>query len=417
MGESLDTTSDFTFNPRNPELIHNPAALFAEMRQNGGMHFEKSTGRLHVFTHAGAVATLRGKDGSMRWEESQTRRIGRDANQEYYVQAFKDFLDMKNGDDHRRVRQVISKHFRPGRVDALRPAIERRAHELIDEFEQAGTVELMDAFAKKLPLGTISDLLQVSHEDREVIAGQLKHFKLVFQFMPLSSTVVDELNAGLREVVVFFTQLIEKRRQNMGDDLLSDLIRETDAGKLTEAELLANTWGLFAGGSDSTAAAILNAVLTLTEHPDQLELLKDDWSLLSNAVEECLRYDGPGGGALRIFNEEMELEGVLVPPGTPVVAYKQSANLDPEWLPDAGVFDIRRKAVQHLSFGEGLHKCLGLHLARVTIGVAVQALFTRLGDVDVAADGVGWEFEAVPLRNPDRLQLEWEPSLATTGAR
>ncbi|MDT2005782.1 cytochrome P450 [Rhodococcus opacus] len=194
----------------------------------------------------------------------------------------------------------------------------------------------------------------------------------------------------------------------VGDDLLSDLIRETDAGKLTEAELLANTWGLFAGGFDTTAAATLNAILTLTNHPDQLQLLKNDWSLLSTAVEECLRYDGPGGGALRIFNEEMELEGVMVPPGTPVVAYKQSSNLDPEWLPDAAEFNILRQPVQHLSFGEGVHKCLGLHLAKVTIGVAVQALFSRLNNVQVAPDGVGWEFDALPLRNPDRLQVEWE---------
>ncbi|MDT2005781.1 cytochrome P450 [Rhodococcus opacus] len=215
MGEFLDT-KEFTFDPKNPELIHNPAGLFVEMRQNGGMHFEKSTGRLHVFTHAAAVATLRGKDGSMRWEESQSRRIGRDATQEPYVLAFKDFLDMKNGDDHRRVRQVISKHFRPGRVDALRPTIERRAHKIIDDFQETGTVELMDAFAKKLPLGTISDLLGVSEEDREVIAGHLSHFKLVFQFMPLTPTVLDELNAGIGEVLTFFRQLIENRRRTLG---------------------------------------------------------------------------------------------------------------------------------------------------------------------------------------------------------
>ena len=405
-------TEHFTFDPKDTDLIVRPAELFAQIRESGGAHFELSTGRLHVFTHAGALATLRGKDGSMRWKESQSRRLGRDAGHEPYVRAFTDFLDMKTGDDHRRVRQVLSRHFRPGRVDALRPAIERRAHAIVDAFPDSGSVELMEAFAKKLPLGTISELLGISEQDRHVIAGHLRHFKLVFQFMPLRDDVLAELNAGMGDVTNFFSNLIAERRTSLSDDLLSDLIRETDAGRLTSEELLANTWGLFAGGFDTTAAATLNAVLTLTEHPEQLKLLMDDWSLLPNAVEECLRFDGPGGGALRIFDEDQQIEGVLVPAGTPVVAYKQAANLDPAWLADAETFDITRAPSQHLSFGEGVHKCLGLHLAKVTIGVAVQTLFSRLDGLRVARDGVRWELDALPLRNPDRLQVEWDSRTA-----
>jgi pimeloyl-[acyl-carrier protein] synthase len=214
-----------------------------------------------------------------------------------------------------------------------------------------------------------------------------------------------ETNAAIAGLGAYFRGLINTRRQDLGDDLLSALIVQADAGAMTEEELVVNAWGLYAAGHETSGNAICDAINTLINQPEQLQQLCQDWSLLPNAVHELLRFEGPGLATNRLFPHDMEVGEHVIPANTPVVLFMAGANRDPRKFPDPDRLDLRRKdASEHLGFGHGPHRCVGQHLARLTIAVAIQTLFTRLRDLRVL--DIEWS-ERTVFHGPSRMQVSW----------
>jgi cytochrome P450 len=281
------------------------------------------------------------------------------------------------------------------------------ANELIDSFADQGEVEIVEAYGNALPLAIISRLLDVPAKDHARIEHWMEGFKHAVQFLPMSPEELAETNAAISGLGEYFTALIAERRQNPGDDLLSALILQADAGAMSEQELIVNAWGLYAAGHETSGNAICDAIHTLLEHPDELARLQSDWSLLGTAVDELLRFDGPGLATNRLFPHEIAIGEHTLPAGMPVVLYMAGANHDPRHFEEPERLDLSREnARDHLGFGHGPHRCVGQHMARATIGVAVQTLFTRLGNVRVVGE-VEWNERSV-FHGPRTMHLAWD---------
>jgi hypothetical protein len=397
------------WNPMDPALIDDPHARYRALREVDPVYFEETLGWWFVTGHEEATEVLRAPDGEMRYLDFQQMRMGRDVSEEPYCRGLSSFLPTVSLEDHHRIRGTFKKHFTPKRVQAMRDDVTATAHALLDAVHAEGKMDLCPAYTSKLPLASISKLLAIPESEQAQIAEHITHFKLAIQFLPMNDEELAKANASISGLGEQFTALIARRRENLGEDLLSVLIREADEGVLTEDELVANAWGLFAGGFDTTGSAIAGAMVQLFEHPEQLNTLRADFSLIPDAVEELLRFAGPVQAQHRIFPREITVGGHTIAPGTPIVTYLIGANRDERWIPGGEQLDVTRTGTHaHLAFGNGAHRCPGRHLATMVTEVALETLFTRLDRLRLDGDVV-WDTENLPSVMPKSVPVAWHP--------
>jgi pimeloyl-[acyl-carrier protein] synthase len=402
--------SVLTFNPLDPRLIEDPHSVYRPLRAQRAVHdLRDSIGCVVVFgLEEGEQAFRLGDD--LRFLEFQRKRQGEGVEREPYCRGLSEFVLMKAGEDHRRVRGTFSRHFGPSRVAAMQGRIEANVRRLIDGFVAEGEIDLIERFASPLVLANISHLLDVPESDQPQIVEWLEGFKVSIQALPMDPRQLAIANAGIAGLTEYFTELIAQRRRSPGDDLLSMLIAEADAGHLTEAELVSNAWGLYAAGGETTTGAIGNAVIALLDHPDQLQLLLDEPTRLPDAVEELMRYAGPGQAQVRLMDHEIELGGHVIPPDTPILIYFAACSRDERVYADGERLDITRSSPRgHLGFGSGAHKCAGQHLARATLAASVTGLFTRLSGLRIVGD-VEWPRDSMLFRGPVHMNVAWDAS-------
>ena len=311
----------------------------------------------------------------------------------------------RDGDDHRRLRTLVSMGFTPKRVRELRPRIEAIAAELIDSVAANKKMDLMNDFAFHLPTIVILEMLGVPTEDR----GKFKVWSNALIAPNTSEEGMAESVQHLTDFTDYLRDLFEERRKHPKDDLITALLQaEAEGDKLSEAELFSTFVLLIVAGHETTVNLIGNAMLALWRNPEQLELLKNDPSLMPNAVEEFLRFDGSVERALnRWVVEDLEYKGHQLKRGDPVILILASANHDESTFAEAEKLDITRSPNPHLGFGKGIHYCLGAPLARLETEIALNSLLERLPNLrpDVSFDELRWRFlpgfrglEAFPIR-------------------
>lgn len=274
--------------------------------------------------------------------------------------------------EHRRLRQLFQAAFTPASIIGLRPGLEAAAARLV---RAAGAeMEVVGDFAGPLTSTLIGELLGVPEGDRAecVRRSELTGRTLAPVVMPEDLAAAGE---ALAESTEFFLGLVTDRRHEPRDDLLTALTTaEADGERMSADEIVSSALLLFDAGHETTTALIANAVHLLLEHPDQLALLRADPSLLPSAVEEVIRFEPSFQYGLVVAREPIELRGVLIPAGAAVVLLSAAANRDPAQFPDPDRFLITRTPNRHLSFGLGMHHCLGAPLARLEAQVALRAL-------------------------------------------
>ena len=398
------------WNPLDPQLAPDPYPQYAALRDRDPVYFEEAFGWYFVTGHEEAQRVLREQGGEMRFDMFQRMRMGRDVSAEPYYRGLKDFLPAIGPDeDHKRIRGTFQRHFTPRRVAALREETASAAARLVDELRPRGEANLVADYAQLLPKMSISALLAIGDEDQRRILEHLTHFKRAVQFLPMDDEALANANATIGGLDAVFTEIIARRRQALGDDLLSMLIREADEGVLTEEELVSNSWGLFAGGYDTTGGATANGMIELLQRPSELARLRADPTLIPGAVEELLRLSGPVQAQHRVFPVDVEIGGHTVPAGTPVVTYLIAGSRDPRWTEDPDALNIDRDGISgHLAFGDGKRKCPGRHLARMTMEVAIEALITGLDGLRLAGPVV-WDVENLPALMPTVVPIAWNP--------
>ena len=312
-----------------------------------------------------------------------------------------------DGEDHRRVRQLVAKAFTPRMVERLRPRIEEIADDLVDRVAPDGRMELVDDFAFPLPIIVIAELLGIPAENRD----RFRVWSNSFLLPPLTDELREQFLRHTDEFVAYLDVLFAKRRAEPSDDLLSALVRAEEHGdRLSENELYSMAVLLIVAGHETTVSLITNAVLALLGQPDELERLQADPSLMRNAVEELLRYDSPVERTIaRWVTEDTQLGGQPIARGELVIAVVGSANRDDAQFPDADVLDLCRTANRHVGFGRGPHFCLGAPLARLETEIALETLLRRLPNLRlaIAEDDLYWR--PIPLfRSLASLPVAWD---------
>jgi cytochrome P450 len=305
--------------------------------------------------------------------------------------------------DHTRLRGLVAKAFTPRRVEALRPAVEQLAGDLLDGLQ--GEVDLMEALANPLPVAVIGELLGVPPADRPRFLPLSRAGTLAFE----PSAGPDEIAAANRageEMEAYFRDLFARKRDEPGDDLLTELMAVEERGDvLTEQELVSTAIVLFGAGFETTANLIGNGVLALLRHPDQVSRLRGDPSLVRTAVDELLRFDGPVQVDARTAYADLELDGATVPAGEVVVALLGSASRDERRFAAPDRLDVGRDEGPSLAFGAGIHHCLGAALARMEGQVVFAGLLRHFSIIELLDESPPWRdtitmhgLEALPLR-------------------
>jgi cytochrome P450 len=319
--------------------------------------------------------------------------------------------------EHTRLRRIVSKAFGPSAISRLVPRINEIAASLMESVAADGTMDLVTTLAHPLPAAVITEMLGAPPEDEPIWSSwqnTIINSTAAPRFLPeqLVEAAIRDASAAeaAREQVAYFDRLITSRRAGpLGQDVLSGLMRaEDDGNRLTKTELLSTVLLLLTAGYHTTVNLIANGALALTRHPGQLELLRNDRSLLPNAVNEMLRYDAPVQTATqRIVRHDTELAGVELRAGQMVVAVIAAANRDPRMFEDPDRFDVGRTgASRHLGFGFGVHHCLGAPLARIEGAAAFDRLLDlpRLRITEGATLDYGHRYG---FHGPAALHLSW----------
>ena len=285
----------------------------------------------------------------------------------------------KDGDDHHRLRALVSQAFTPKRVRELRPRVQAVADELLDGLQAQGQMDLIGDFAFHLPTIVILEMLGVPVQDRE----RFKAWSNAAVSPVLNESDLTEFYNHMQAFMAYLRELFAARRAEPQDDLISGLIQaEQEGDSLSENELFSTVFLLIVAGHETTVNLIGNSVLALLLNPDQLAELKNDRALMPNAVEEFLRFDGSVERALnRWAAEDVELHGQSIRRGDPVILILGAANHDPEKFAQPDELDVNRQPNPHLGFGKGIHYCLGAPLARLETEIALNTLLRRLPEL------------------------------------
>ncbi len=280
--------------------------------------------------------------------------------------------------DHTRLRKLVGKAFTPRVVEEIRTRVQILVDELLDAVEPTGRMEVIEEFAFPLPATVIAEMLGIPPSDRE----QFGHWAIGINSFQGSAwpRVEDVLHAQecVLEARKYFGKLFEERRREPGDDLISGLVAaEQEGDKLSKAELMTTCVTLLVGGHETTTSLISNGLFLFLKFPEQMRKLKDDTSLIPKAINEVLRYESPVQRGFRLVSKDTELDGNTIRRGELVILLIGAANRDPEYFPDPDCFDVTREGNTHLTFGSGIHFCLGAPLAALEAVIAFDTLLRR----------------------------------------
>ena len=396
-------TTEPLFNPLSPEFIRDPYPHYERLRTTDPMHVT-AFGAFVASRHAEASLVLRDRRFGKDYVERTIRRYGPKIMEEPVFRSMSHWMLQQDPPDHTRLRGLVVKAFTARRVEDMRPRIQQVVDQTLDRIAGHGHMDLIEDFAFRLPVTIICDMLGIPEEHREVFYTSSRDGGRLLDPVPLTPAEIEQGNAGNLTAQLYFQQLFELRRKNPGDDLTTQLVQaEEDGSKLSNEELTANIILLFGAGHETTVNLIGNGLLALHRNPDQLALLKANPELITNAVEEFLRYDSSVQMSGRVALEDIDdLGGKRIPKGESVLCLLGSANRDPAVYPDRpDRLDITRPKIRPLSFGGGIHLCLGAQLARIEAEVAIATLLRRLPELRID--------------NPENP--EWRPTFVLRGLK
>jgi cytochrome P450 len=394
------------FNPIGPEALRNPYPMYKALREEAPVSWNELF-EAWIFTrYADVDAILMDQRFSVDRSKAQTRFSEMIKQQQEEFGPFSQAPTMLTSDppEHTRLRRLVSKAFTPRAVENLRPRIREIIDTLLDSVSDRSEFDLVEEIAYPLPVIVIAEMLGVPPEDRadfkrwsdDVVAT------LGGPFTP--QDVIQKARKSIEEFVEYLAEQIAERRTNPRDDLISGLIAAEDGGQvLSEQEIYSTTILLLIAGNETTTNLIGNAMQSLLENPDQMELLRNEPSLIPSAIEELLRYNGPVQATARVATTDIEVGGVTVKGGQMAMAVLGAANHDPAKYPDPEKLDLRRNPTDHMGFGDGIHFCIGAPLARAEAQIAFEELLKRYAVIEAAGEPTfGGTFI---IRGPKKLPI------------
>ncbi|WP_329400212.1 cytochrome P450 [Streptomyces melanogenes] len=376
----MDTSSPF--QPADQDFVADPYPAYTALRASGRAHHHTPTNQWLIPHHADVSDLLRdrrlGRTYLHRFTHEEFGRTPPPPSHEpFHTLNDQGILDLE-APDHTRIRRLVAKAFTPRRVEELEPVVDRIATHLVGDFVAAGGGDLLTDVAEPLPVTVIAEMLGIPEEDRHLLRPWSADICGMYELNPDEDTAARAVAAAV-EFSAYLRELIRTRRHRPAPDLISALIavHDTDGTRLTEQEMISTCVLLLNAGHEATVNTTANGWWTLFRHPEQLALLRaEPEKLLPGAVEELLRYDTP----LQLFErwvlDDIEVGGTRIPRGSEVALLFGSANRDPAAFAAPDTFDVRRPTAEnrHVSFGAGIHYCLGAPLARLELAVSFGLL-------------------------------------------
>ena len=393
--------SGVAYNPLSDRMAQDPYPVYAALRARDPVHRSRLINAWMFSRHADVDAILRDyrhfgndpRDGTL----SPRQRAMLPPADEFTML----FLDPP---DHTRLRALVNKAFTPKTVNALEPHIRSILATLLDDIEDPGAFDLMQAVAQPLPVIVIAEMLGVPPEDRP----QFKVWSAQRARLLEPTIGRREREAGAaasRAFDAYFRSIVEARRAEPRDDILSALVQAEDEGeRLTERETLNMLRLLLIAGNETTANLIGNGTLALLRNPEQLRRLRDDPGLIPAAVEELIRFDSPVQTDFRRVLADCEVNGFPVRKRDNIVVLLGAANRDPEMFENPDRLDVGRDQRSHLSFGRGIHHCLGAPLARLEGRIVLEMLLERFSEIGLLTDRPRFH-RTIVLRGLESLPL------------
>jgi cytochrome P450 len=376
----------------DPAVVADPYPSFARAREVAPVQWHEGLQLWLAFSHAEANAVLRDRRLGRIWRDKEpAERFGG-----FNLIHRNAILEMEPP-DHTRLRRLISTAFARGHVERLRPWVQALARDLVDGLvERSGgtePVDVLSGMAEQLPVDVIAELLGVPAADRPLLRPWSNAIVKMYEY-GRTTAVEDAAERAAAEFVSYLRGLAADRRRSPGEDLLSHLVsvRDAEGDRLTEDELVTTCILLLNAGHEATVNVSGNGLLALLGHPEQLRRLRDDPDQLPAAIEELMRFDSPLQLFERTATEDVPIGGITVAAGQKIAALLGSANHDPAVFAQPEALDVGRTDNPHISFGAGVHFCIGAPLARVELQASFGALLERTSSLELGGE---------PTRRPE----------------
>ncbi|MDX2644226.1 cytochrome P450 [Streptomyces sp. PA03-1a] len=379
------------FDPWSPQFVADPYPAYARLRAVGRAHWFEPSRQWLIPHFADVSALLRdrrlGRTYLHRFTHEEFGRTAPPPEHEPFTTLNGNGLLDLEAPDHTRIRRLVSKAFTPRTVERLTPTVQRLAGELVERLVAEGGGDLIATVAEPLPVAVIAEMLGIPAADRHLLRPWSADIVGMFELNPSEEAARRAVRAS-EEFSAYLRELIAERRKAPGEDLISALIAAHDEGdRLTEQEMVSTCVLLLNAGHEATVNTTGNGWWTLFRHPEQLaELRAAPEELLPTAIEELLRFDTPLQMFERWVLDDIEVGGTVIPRGSEVALLFGSANRDPERFPDPDRLDLSRADNPHITFGAGIHYCLGAPLARIELAASFTALLRRAPRLELAAE-------------------------------
>ena len=393
--------SGVAYNPLSTQVAQDPYPVYAALRERGPVHRSRLMNAWLFSRHADIDIILRDhqrfSNDPRKGTLSRDQRAKLPAEDEFTML----FLDPP---DHKRLRALVNKAFTPRAVNALEPHIRNLLQGLLDEIDDPAGFDLMQAVAQPLPVIVIAEMLGIPPEDRAQfkIWSDQRARTLEPMITPREREVAESASRALD---AYFLPIIRERRTAPQDDIVSGLAQAEEEGdRLTEREMLNMLRLLLIAGNETTTNLIGNGFLALLRYPDQLQRLRDDPSLIPLAVDELLRFDSPVQTDFRRVLTDCEVNGIPLKQRENMVLLLGSANRDPDVFEAPDTLDVGRGDRSHLSFGRGIHHCIGAPLARLEGRIVLEVLLERFSRISLRGEAPRFR-NSIVLRGLESLPL------------
>lgn len=405
MNTPMTTLAPLRFDPMDPSYTKDPYPTLARFREEAPVHYWEQGGGPVFFRYKDCIALMR----EPKLGHDPTLGAGFPPEMKA---AFPDFAALRESDlfmvpaaSHARLRKLLNPTFSPRAVEVHRPKVTAIIDGLLDKFPREGEVDVSTEYTRQYPVRVIASILNIPND-------------YVSEFIAFAESLIATIIPGLpperfaacmppvsRGMAIVRELIAERRAHPMDDDLMTQLINACDEqDRLSDPELVSLVAGLLVGGTDTTYHGTNQTLLSLLQHPEQLAILRAEPSLARNAFDETLRYNMFGRMPFtRYATESFKYGDVSLQRGKPVFLFLMSAFRDPEYLPDANVYDIRRQHTGTHWFGLGPHFCLGASLARMEAEIALQNLLARYPKIELAGEPVYGNHPI--MRTMDKLPL------------
>ena len=381
------------------EFLYDPYPILNRLREEDPVHWSDSIGGWVVTRYDDIISTFR--------DVCRYSNEGRLARAVEYLPAetrakFKPFEDhyrtkgLLHSDppDHTRLRSLVTRALTVTVVEAMRPRIQQIVDESLDKVEDKHEMDIISDLAIVLPFTVLAEILGTPTADQYLFKKWADSL-LAFQGVNKPGEhILERSQTALIEIKSYLSQLVEERRRQPREDLLSKLaMAELEGDRLSEPELLNTCITLLVAGHETTTSLIGNGMYLLLHHHDQRQQVKNDPALLATAIEEILRYESPVARQPRLMKEDTELGGKQIQAGQMVFQMLNSANRDAAYFADPDRFDIQRQKSRHIAFGNGIHFCVGAALARTEAQVVFRTLIERMPEIQLKDERPDWDIE------------------------